>query len=69
MVEGEQDGGFRTRVKGKEGRRQSVQCAVFFLIQIRFHKDPHDCLIKRETQRGKRWREEAEAGGHDGIDK
>lgn len=45
----------------KEGRRQSVQGACFLLIQIRFHKDPHDCLITRGTQSGRRWRDEAEA--------
>ena len=44
-----------------EGRRRSVQCACFLLIQIRFHKDPHDCLITRGTQRGMRRRDEAEA--------
>lgn len=45
----------------KEDRRQIVQCACFLLIQIRFHKDPHDCLITRRTQRGMRRRDEAEA--------
>lgn len=45
----------------REGRRQSVQFACFLLIQIRFHKDPHDCLITRGTRRGMRRRDEAEA--------
>lgn len=45
-----------------EGRRQRVcKCACFLLIQIRFHRDPHDCLITRRTQRGMRWKDEAEA--------
>lgn len=33
----------------EEDRRQIVQCACFLLIQIRFHKDPHDCLITRRN--------------------
>lgn len=47
----------------KEGRTQIVQCACFLLIQIRFHKDPHDCPITREAQRGMRRRDEGEASG------
>lgn len=40
-----------------------MQCACFSLIQIRFHKDPHDCLITRGVQRGMRGRDEMEAEG------
>lgn len=47
----------------KSGKRQIAQRACFLLIQIRFHKDPHDCLITRGAQRGMRKRGEAESSG------
>lgn len=53
--------GYNRELKEKKGRRQSVQCACFLLIQIRFHKDPHDCLITRGAQRGMRRKDEVEA--------
>lgn len=59
MGEGEQDGGLQQRADREGG--QETECACFLLIQIRFHKDPHDCLITRGMQRGMRWRDEAEA--------
>lgn len=49
MSEREQDGGLQQRTDSEEGRR--LQCTCFLLIQIRFHKDPHDCFITRGTQR------------------
>lgn len=50
----------------KAGWRQIAPRACFLLIQIRFHKDPHDCLITRGAQRGMRRRGKA---GHDETDK
>lgn len=45
----------------KQGMRQP--CVCFLLIQTRFHKDPHDCLITR----GMKWRDESEASRHNEI--
>lgn len=50
----------------KAGWRQIAQWACFLLMRIRFHKDPHDCLITRGAQRGMRRRGKA---GHDETDK
>lgn len=40
-----QDGGLQQRTDGEAGMRQL--CVCFLLIQTRFHKDLHDCLITR----------------------
>lgn len=66
MSAGEKDGGLQKRTDREAG--EETQCAVclcvcvcvfFLLIQIRFHKDPHDCLITTGMQKGMRWRDEA----------
>lgn len=46
----------------KSGKRDCA-ASLFLLIRIRFHKDPHDCLITRGAQRAMRRRGEAESSG------
>lgn len=62
----EKDGGLQKRTDREAGEETECSCVCvcvwfFLLIQIRFHKDPHDCLITTGTQKGMRWRDEADA--------
>lgn len=62
MGEVKQDGALQQGAdREREDRRRILHCPCFSLIQITFHKDPHDCLITRGTQGVMRARDETEA--------